>query len=167
MSAELPLSFLGNVNIAVRIVREQYPDAELYEVEAKNLNPTVYMHIPTDVTFMKVVFHVGENSTAIISTGMVWGQWGAIQYIPEPWMEDVVIPWPLGMDALEADTLLKAAGYTGGYKSITLRHPLHPDFDEPYYIFNVEGQFVFIGVDDQKVFVGDEEQVENLKLSRD
>ena len=36
------LSFLGNVNIAVRIVQEKYPDALLYEVDC-----TTYNVVPT------------------------------------------------------------------------------------------------------------------------
>ncbi|PYH46606.1 uncharacterized protein BP01DRAFT_355599 [Aspergillus saccharolyticus JOP 1030-1] len=152
---ETRLTFLENLTIAINTVKKTYPDAQLYEVEARNLNPSVYMHKPTEITFLKAVFHVGHNATAIISTGMVWGEWNEVEYIPKPWLEDVVIPWPVAMDAEQADALLKIAGYTGGYKVITLRHPLHPDFDEPYYIFNVEGVFVFVGVDDKKVFVGD------------
>lgn len=41
-------------------------------------------------------------------------------------MEDVFIPWPISMDIVQVDQLLKKAGTTGAYGAITLRHPLCP-----------------------------------------
>ncbi|GAA4348109.1 hypothetical protein GCM10023185_03720 [Hymenobacter saemangeumensis] len=145
------LSFLGRVNIAVRLVQDQYPDAALYEVEALPPSPRSCTN-PNELSKLKVVFQAGKGTVIIESTG--WGTFGPVQYIAQPWMEDVVIPWPVRMEATEADSLLKKAGYTGAYGAMTLRHPLYPGINQPYYIFSMKtGQYVFVGVNDKKVSV--------------
>jgi|GEM_PF-760113 len=145
------LSFLGRVNIAVRLVQDQYPDAELYEVEALPPSPRPCSG-PNELSKLKVVFRAGKGTAIIESTG--WGTFGPVQYIPQPWMEDQVIAWPVQMEATEADSLMKKAGYTGTYGAMTLRKPLYPGIVQPYYIFSMNsGQYVFVGVNDKKVTV--------------
>ena len=91
------------------------------------------------------------GGTAII-TGTSWGEFGPIDFIAQPWLEDVVIPWPVQMELTEADQLLKQAGYAGPYGAITLRHPLYPGSTEPCYIFSMGmGAYVFAGVNEKKV----------------
>lgn len=140
------LSFIGCVNIAVRLATKQYPAAQLYEVDTLASNPG---H-PSPLKSMRVVFQV-PGGTAIL-TMTQWGEFGPIQFIGQPWLEDVVIPWPVKMELTAADSLLKKAGYTGPYGAITLRHPLYPGSNEPCYIFSMHnGQYVFVGVNDGKV----------------
>lgn len=148
---ETILSFLGRVNIAVRLVQDQYPGAQLLEVEALPPTPQAVTN-PNALSQLKVVFRAGNGTAIIKSIG--WGSFGPVQYIGSPWMEDVVIAWPIKMEASEADSLLKKAGYTGPYGAMTLRHPLYPGIKEPYYIFSMTtGQYVFVGVNDKKVTV--------------
>ena len=143
------LSFLGRVNIAVRLVQEKYPAAELYEVEALPPTPQQVSN-PNALSKLKVVFRAGKGTAIIESTG--WGSFGPVQYIDQPWMEDVVIPWPVQLEATAADALMKKAGYTGTYGAMTLRHPLYPGVEQPYYIFSMtKGGYVFVGVNDRKV----------------
>lgn len=145
------LSFLGFVNIAVRLVREKYPEAQLYEVEAAAPNRKAVTN-PIGLSQLKIVFRVAKGTAIIKSTG--WGEFAPIEFIPAPWLEDVVIPWPIDMDAAEANTLLRKAGYTGDYAFMTLRHPLYPGANQPYYIFTIEnGPYVFVGVNDKTVTV--------------
>jgi len=147
----LPLSFLGRVNIAVREVQKGYPNAQLYEVDA---TPPTSEGVtdPYLLSQLKVVFRAGSGTAIIKSTG--WGSFGPVDYIPEPWLEDVVIPWPVNMDAKEANALMRNAGYNTPYSAMTLRHPLYPGENEPYYIFCMtNGTFVFVGVQDKKVSV--------------
>lgn len=144
------LSYLGRVNIAVRLVTEKYPGAQLYEVDGvASKGPTTK---PLDIDQLRVVFGLPNNHTALISsTG--WGEFGPIEDIPEPWLEDVVIPWPIKMDLVDADRLLKAAGFTGPYYNVTLRHPLYPGVNEPEYIFCFGGgRYIAVGVLSKKVF---------------
>jgi hypothetical protein len=145
----IPLSFLGMANIAVRLVRDRYQDAQLYEGDGISPGgPTTKVQ---DVNSWRFVFRAGDGGTAIIKS-TVWGEFGPIQYIPEPWLEDRVIPWPIDMEITQADDLLKQAGYTQPYSSVTLRWPLYPGMNQPFYIFQVEGVgFVFVGIYDRSV----------------
>ena len=143
---DLALSFLGCVNIAVKLVSQQYPGANLYEVDTHAANPG----LPSPLKDLRAVFQVKGGTAFAIMTQ--WGQFGPIQFTPHPWLEDVVIPWPIKMDIVEADRLLKKAGYTGPYGAVTLRHPLYPGSNEPYYIFTMmSGEYIFVGVNDGEV----------------
>jgi len=150
------LSFLGRVNIAVRIVQEKYESAELYEVDATlprgDPNPT---SSPLTLSQLRAIFRVEGGTVIIRSTG--WGSWGQPKFVPSPWLECVVIPWPITMDITDATTILREGGYTADFWNCTLRHPLGPPgkpYDEPYYIFEmVSGEYVFVGVNDGVIYV--------------
>jgi hypothetical protein len=152
-STQATLSFLGVVNIAVRLVTEEYPGAEL--LEGDGVSPSGPTTDPKKVDSWRFVFRAGENGTALIHTTQ-WGEFGPIHYIDQPWLEDVVIPWPFEMDIVEADRLLKQAGYTDPYVGVTVRWPLYPGVKEPYYIFNFGNQYyVFVGIYDGSVSPND------------
>ncbi|PZF70841.1 hypothetical protein [Taibaiella soli] len=143
------LSYLGRVNIGLNLIKAQYPDAQLYEVDSVSAQPTSN---PNDLKQMRIVCRAGAGTAIIQATG--WGTFGPVQYIDSPWLEDQVINWPISMDITEADKLLKAAGYTGDYRNVTLRKPLYPGVYEPSYIFGmINGLYVFVGVEDKKVSV--------------
>ncbi|KAF9524437.1 hypothetical protein CPB83DRAFT_797973 [Crepidotus variabilis] len=148
------LSFLGNVNIAIRIVDKLYPKAQLYEVDGTTSDgkPTTD---PIKINKLRVVFTADEGTVLINSAS--WGEWNAPTYIPEPWLEDVVIPFPIDMDIVDAQAIKDKAGYTTEYAAVTLRWPLYPGTEEPYYIFSLKNHHVFVGVYTKQVFV------ENLK----
>lgn len=137
------LSFDGRVNIAVRIVTEQYPQARLYEADGTaSQGPTTD---PAQIDQVRVVFQNVDNSTVIIkSTG--YGEFGPARLIPEPWLEDVVIAWPVAMDLPQACKLKAEAGYTDPFATVTLRNPLGPKLSNPYFIFNTSqpGLYVFV-----------------------
>jgi len=160
----LPLSYLGCVNIGVRLVREQFPDAQLYEVQGAAPNNAAVMRV-TEITHLHLVFQAEEGrGTAFITTASSWGEFGPVYYVGQPWLEDVVIPWPIEMDASEADKLLRAE-YHGPYDSMLLRHPLYPGDDEPYYIFHmVDIGFVFVGVNSKKVFRPAQDLAEKMAI---
>jgi len=168
------LSYLGRVNIAVRIVQEKYPGAVLYEVDATlprgDPSPTPN---PLGLSQLRAVFRAPKNGTVIIrSTG--WGEWAQPQFIPYPWLECVVIPWPIEMDITDAAKILRKAGFTDDFWNCTLRHPLGPGgkpYDEPYYIFLMakSRQYVFVGVNDGEIYVNKvgqnvlPKQIENVR----
>lgn len=106
---------------------------------------------PSDLSRLRIVCRVSEGTALILSTDLF--TFGPVEFVPEPWLGDVEIPWPINMDVMEADILLQGAGYQGPFQSITLGHPVYPGLNEPYYILGMTaGQYVFVGVDDQKVF---------------
>lgn len=137
------LSFNGRVNIAIRIVSDHYPDAKLYEANGTaSLGPTTD---PAKINQLRVVFQNSNNTTVIIKeTG--YGDFGAPQLISEPWLEDVVIQWPINMDLPQANQLKEAAGYLNSYGAVTLRNPLGPKLSNPYFIFggNPSEPYIFV-----------------------
>lgn len=147
------LSFDGRVNIAVRIVTERYPQAKLYEADGVATDgPTTD---PAKVNRLRVVFQNVDNTTVIIKdTG--YGEFGPPVLYPEPWLEDVVIPWPVEMDLPEANKLKEAAGYKNPYSTVTLRNPLGPVRGNPYFIFggNPGSPYIFVDTITKKVHAG-------------
>ena len=56
------------------------------------------------------------------------------------------------MDIVESFKLLRKAGFTSSVDAVTLRQPLYPSLEEPYYIYAFEnGLFVAVGLKDGKV----------------
>lgn len=143
------LSFLGMANIAVRIVNEQYPGSQLYEGDG--ISPSGPTTNVNNVNSWRFVFRTANGGTAFIHS-TVWGEFGPVTYVGQPWLEDRVIPWPINMDIVKADELIKQAGYTQEYTAVTLRWPLYPGINQPEYIFSmVDELYVFVGVYDGKV----------------
>lgn len=147
------LSFNGRVNIAIRIVQEQYPEAKLYEADGTaSGGPTTD---PVKIDQLRVVFQNVNNSTVIIKeTG--YGEFGKPKLIDEPWLEDVVIDWPVKMDLPKANQLKEDAGYTEPYGAVTLRNPLGPTPSNPYFIFggNPSQPYIFVDTVTGKVHAG-------------
>lgn len=147
------LSFNGRVNIAVRIVQEQYPEAKLYEADGTaSGGPTTD---PAKIDHLRVVFQNSDNTTVIIEeTG--YGEFGKPKLIDQPWVEDVVIDWPVEMDLPEANKLKEKAGYTEPYGAVTLRNPLGPTISNPYFIFggNPSQPYIFVDTVTGKVHAG-------------
>jgi hypothetical protein len=138
------LSFNGRVNIAVRIVKGQYPQAELYEADGiATGGPTTD---PAKIDHMRVVFR-NENNTTVIIQETGYGEFGPPELIKHPWLEDVVIQWPVKMDLPQANQLKEQAGYTNPYANVTLRNPLGPTKSNPYFIFGVNPGQPYIFVD--------------------
>ena len=151
-SSQVNLGFVGRVNIAVRTVQinDHNPDARLYEVQATAPGGAGVTK-PATLTQLQVVFSLANSRCAIINS-TAGGAWNAVQYRDTPWLEDLVVAWPIEMNTVEADALLKKAGYTSPYDEMTLRWPLYPGINQPYYIFTmVIGLFVFVGVNDKTV----------------
>lgn len=147
------LSFNGRVNIAVRIVKEQYQDAELYEADGTaSGGPTTD---PAKIDQLRVVFWNVGNTTVIIKE-IAYGEFGKPQLIPEPWCEDVIIKWPVKMDLPEANKLKEEAGYKNSYGAVTLRNPLGPTLSNPYFIFggNPAEPYIFVDTVTGKVHSG-------------
>ena len=147
------LSFNGRVNIAVRIVTEQYPEAKLYEADGTASDgPTTD---PLKIDQLRVVFQNVNNSTVIIKE-IAYGEFGKPELIPHPWLEDIVIEWPVDMDLDRANSLKEAAGYTAPYGAVTLRNPLGPTVSNPYFIFggNPAQPYVFVDTVTGEVHAG-------------
>lgn len=147
------LSFNGRVNIAVRIVTEKYPKAWLYEADGTaSAGPTTD---PAKIDELRVVFG-NENNTTIIIKETNYGEFGEPVLIEEPWLEDVVIKWPVQMDLPQANELKEKAGYKEPYGAVTLRNPLGPKLSNPYFIFggNPAKPYIFVDTVTGEVHAG-------------
>ncbi|KAE8447111.1 hypothetical protein EG329_011095 [Mollisiaceae sp. DMI_Dod_QoI] len=155
-TAGLTLSFLGFVNIGVNLIKKAFPvEAQLLEVDVTPLipGPVTNINLLNQVRIIARV-RAGKATTPITailrSTG--WGEFGSIETINQPWMEDVVIDWPVKMELTASCKLLQAAGYTAPVENCTLRYPLYPRITEPFYIYELyNGQYVGVGVNDGKI----------------
>ena len=146
------LSFNGNVNIAVRIVTGQYPDAKLYEADGvASGGPT---QDPNRIDQLRVVFQNPNNTTVIIKS-TTWGEFGEPELVKQPWLGDRVIDWPVDMDLPKAVELKDAAGYAQAFDTVTLRNPLGPTVTNPFFIFgDGSGTYVFVDTVTGKVTSG-------------
>ncbi|KAH0536618.1 hypothetical protein FGG08_006529 [Glutinoglossum americanum] len=144
-------TFTSRVNVAINRIKEQYPDAQLNSVEGTPASPGGVTS-PNEITNLLVICQADNGTATIESTG--WDEWGPVQYDAQPLLGNNNIPWPIEMDAIRADQILKEGGFKGPYLSMSLRWPLSPDKEEPYYIFTmVDGPVVFVGVNSGKVIV--------------
>lgn len=143
------LSFLGLVNEAVQLVRKQEgSDAQLYVGIGTPKEPTTNVK---DVTNWRFIFTLSDNRTAYIQT-ISWGEFGPIKVVDEGIVGNRNIPWPFDMDITDAAKLLQQAGYTGPFETVTVRFPLYPGINQPFYIFDMtDGSQVYVGIYDGSV----------------
>jgi len=151
-------TFLARVKHALQLVEAKYPGAKLYNVHATTHNPEG-VTTPVLLTHLKIIFRVDKGSVTIESPG--YYSYGPLHYNPEQIMGNENIDWPVGMDAIEADSLIKKAGQSSPYSGLTLRHPLYPGITQTYYIFKMIARYkVFVGVKNKKVSINHAEEVE-------
>ncbi|KAF5609291.1 uncharacterized protein FSUBG_4084 [Fusarium subglutinans] len=55
------------------------------------------------------------------------------------------------LDIHDAFTILRKAGYKQAIYAVTLRQPLYPGDDQPFYIFNTGPEFIAVGTKDKKI----------------
>lgn len=145
----LPLSWDGFINVGLNLIKKQYPHANLLEVDATPLTRKPVQN-EWGLVNNRIVCGLSGNKTAIIqSTG--WGEFGKVQTINSPFLGDQVIPWPVNLDIHDAFTILRKAGYKQAIYAVTLRQPLYPGDDQPFYIFNTGTEFIAVGTKDKKI----------------
>ncbi|KAH6866055.1 hypothetical protein B0T10DRAFT_576354 [Thelonectria olida] len=145
----IPLSWDGVINIGYDLIRDQYPDAKLYEVDAK---PATSEPVSTEWGLVqnRIVCGLPDNKTAIIQSHG-WDSFGPVEVIDAPWLDDIAIRWPVPLDIHEAFVILRSSGYEEPVWAVTLRQPLYPGIDQPFYIFNIGSQFIAVGIRDKQI----------------
>lgn len=151
--ADIPLPWIGFVNIGINLIQQAVPNQSVVLLEA-DASPVDNQPVSSywGLNSLRVVCRVGDNQTGIAqSTG--WGEFGPVQIIPQPWLEDMDIPWPMnpGMGMDEAWAILYNSGYNGLVDLCTLRQPVYPNIDQVFYIFRGNNQFIGVGVKDKMV----------------
>lgn len=138
------LDFIGRVNIALRVIKEEYPTAVLYEADGSASKGETTR--PEEIDTIRVVCTRPEDGATIIVKITDSDKVGKPIFIPEPWLEDVVIAWPVEMTLLHASQLKEQTGYKDPYVCVTLRNPLGPERTNPYFIFgdNKHQPYIFV-----------------------
>lgn len=126
------LSYLGRVNIARRKVLEHYPGALLYKAEASTTERQGVTS-PKALGHLRAIFRVDQGTVTINSTG--FGSFGAAVFKPGHIVGNANVDWPVGMDADEADQILKKEGFKGPYTALTLMKPLYTGLMDDIYVF--------------------------------
>lgn len=144
---------------AWKIVTSKYPNANFYEADGYPEGGSGTK--PEDVQTWRFVYNIppgskecpGVPTNTTVTLRYEKGTFAKPEHVCQPWLEDVIIPLPIKMDLAEAIVLMRKAGYTDPFSSVTLRWPLYPGVKEPYYIFGIPTKriWVFVGVYDGKV----------------
>ncbi|KAI9856324.1 MAG: hypothetical protein M1813_009160 [Trichoglossum hirsutum] len=144
------LTFIGRVNVAINIIKQKYPEAAFFSVDGTSSNGKP-VNDPSGITHLKVACRVDKGAAIIESTG--WNEWGSVKFLPIMVTENL-IPWPVKMDAIKANSLMRQAGVEGPYTAMDLNWPIYPGDTEPYYFFSmVDGTTVRVGVNSGKVII--------------
>jgi len=147
------ISFGGRANIGIRIVQEKYPGAYLYEIDGKATDgPT---KDPNNIDRMRIVCGRYQGSETIIIKEKSFNEFGEPQAFEKPWLEDVIVKWPITMDLPEAIQLKEKADCKDPFEFVTVRNPLGPKPGNPYFIFSNRGsdEHVFVDIITKKVHV--------------
>lgn len=123
------------------IVLATYPGALLVEVQATTMmNP---VRLPKLLTDMRLVFRMAAagpyKSIVLEMQRGQWGQWQQprlLTHAPAWWLGQLRLP--LEMDIVEADHLLKAAGYAGGYWGCDVTWPVNVPADRAQAIYDFQ-----------------------------
>ena len=151
------ISFVDVIYDGVRVTRTRYRSAVFREAQAASIiGPTTNPHYLTD---MRLIFSVkqGDYRSIYLEMTATWPQWGeprlTTTVTPE---DDGVLPSMFGMDIVEADRRMKAAGFGQRYDAVDIRWPgsFPIEWQQALYFFQMDGDdldFVTVGARDGQV----------------
>jgi hypothetical protein len=140
-------TFLQVLNKATEIVKIKYPEAMLWEGDAKVKDSAMTAN---DFVAWQFLYKVGDEKTAIV---IYSNSLFKMHIEPYPVFEDILIK-EVKMDLIEAIDLMRKADYNDVIAAANLRWPLYPGNEEPYYIFGCPKiGHVFVGVNSKSVTV--------------
>lgn len=96
---------------------------------------------PESLNDVRLIFSYGSSRT-IYREMRRWGMWGEPRVLRKlPPQNDGALPFEINMDIVEANILLRQAGFTDRYDAVDLRMPtdVPPDLQQLYYIFAMVG----------------------------
>lgn len=155
---ELRLSFLGRVFVAMRIVQEKYPDAQLYHVKATTPDPNGASDT-YGLTLMECRFFAADGGTVIIRS-VGYNVWEAPIYRPGMVIGVATLLWPFVMTAEDADKMMRGSGRKANIRELDCGRPLGPGPQANIYGFTlVDGDYY--NVDDRVFDESDEAQTKD------
>ncbi|KAH6951225.1 hypothetical protein BKA56DRAFT_625893 [Ilyonectria sp. MPI-CAGE-AT-0026] len=144
------LSWDGFVNSGYNLIKNQYPEAKLYVIEAKSATGKP---VETEWGLVKnrIIAKIDDKKTAVI-TSIGWGSFGPVEVIQAPFVGNDVLDWPLSLEIHEAFAILRKGGYEKPVSEVTLRSPLIPGpVNQAYYFFKIGNEVIAIGALDKQI----------------
>ena len=135
--AREPLNIL--ISEAYLSTIESFHGAVLLEAHATSRSRPVLT--PTPLTDVRLIFSYGRSRT-IYREMQQWGVWGPPRVLAStPPADDGALPFEIEMDIVEANRLLRQAGFTDKYEAVDLRKPkdVPQELQQVYYIFSMVG----------------------------
>ncbi len=118
---------------------ELYHSAVLLEAQATARSRPV--STPATLTDVRLILSYGPSRT-IYREMHEWGVWGPPRILRTiPPQHDGALPFEIEMDIIEANQLLRRAGFTDKYDTVDLRKPtdVPQELQQVYYIFSMVG----------------------------
>ena len=146
------LTFNKRVNIAIDIVQEKFPKAELYVVDGvSSIGSTTN---PNEIDKLKLLFNTTTNAMVVIKE-YEQGKFEDPIFNDNHVYSNRTIHWPVQMNLAKANQLKEKAGYINPYHAVSLRNHPSPARYNPYYIFSQDTEsFVFVDTITGQVFSG-------------
>ena len=149
-------TFIDQVTLGINTIKEKYPDAKLHDVDARPQVPGPCDN-PGDLSSLTIYCTVNEGKQ--LASVHIGGFDPFHIYLHEKTPDDRrdFEKWPIEMDIVEADELIKQKGIKQDYTGATLDYSILPGGDkEPNYTFNLVSipggpRGVHVGVYDKKV----------------
>lgn len=151
------ISFSDVVYDGVRLTRSRYQQAVFREAQAASvIGPTTDPHCLTD---MRLIFSINQGNYRSIYLEMTatWPQWGQPRLTDiAPPEHDGVLPSMFGMDIVDADRRMKAAGFEQRYDAVDIRRPgsFREEWQQALYFFQMVAEdvdFITVGARDGRV----------------
>ena len=151
------ISFSDVIYDGVRVTRSRYQHAIFREVQAASVTgPTADPHYLTDI---RLIFSINQGSYRSIYLEMTatWPQWGQPRLTAiAPPEDDGVLPSMFGMDIVDADRRMKAAGFKQQYDAVDIRRPgsFPEGWQQAIYFFQMDAEdvdFITVGARDGRV----------------
>ena len=148
-SARVPLNVL--ISQAYLSTIQTYHGAILLEVHATTRSRPA--STPGPLTDVRLIFSYGSSRT-IYREMQQWGVWGPPRVLQKPPPQgDGALPFEIEMDIVEANILLRQAGFMDKYDAVDVRQPtdVPQQLQQIYYIFGMVGDgpsYVAVGVSD-------------------
>lgn len=110
--------FIARAGIAVGVVCDRFPQAEVHRVEAAaSAGPTT---TPMALDRLRVLFRdVDGTVLALEETG--YGEFGPLRRLDSLRLEGPSLEWPVAMELAEADNLKEQAAWIDPYVTVVLR----------------------------------------------
>lgn len=146
-----PVSFVDVIYDGVRLTRSRYNRAVFREAQATSvIGPTTNPHYLVDI---RLIFGItqGDYRSIYLEMTSLWPQWGEPRLTTSvPPEEDGVLPSMFGMDIVEADRRMKAAGFGQQYDAVDIKWPASfpEEWQQALYFFQMDDDnldFVTVG----------------------